>query len=217
MRQGLFADPRSSTVGQMSLVLASSSPRRKELLERVGIEIHVQPAHIDESVRPAEAPLVYVARLASAKTEAVHGQLVAAGDERWVLGADTIVEIDGQVLGKARDEAEAMTMLRQLAGRTHRVSTAFALRGPGSACNRLVTTLVLMRPAPERELAEYVAAGEWRGKAGAYAVQGMAAALVTEIRGSITNVIGLPLAEVLEELTRLGADGPRYTRGVSAA
>jgi septum formation protein len=199
-----------------TLVLASASPRRKELLERVGVPIAVRPAHIDETPRPGEAPLSYVARVAAAKTDAVLAELKAQGSAAWVLGADTVVEIDDCILGKAADPAEAMAMLRRLIGRAHRVSTAFCLRGPDAGARRTVTTEVIMRPAPDAELADYVRAGEWQGKAGAYAVQGMAAALVTDIRGSITNVMGLPLAEVLEDMARLGAGGPRYDRGTPA-
>ncbi len=199
----------------MNLVLASASPRREELLRRVGISVEVDPAHIDESIAPDEPPLAYVTRIAAAKTDAVHANHAAHG--RWVLGADTIVAIDDRILGKAGSEEEALAMLRRLGGRTHRVTTAFALRGPERvAADRAVTTEVTMRGASEAELADYVGAGEWRGKAGAYAIQGMAAGLVSEIRGSITNVIGLPLAEVLEELSRLGICGPDYGAGVPA-
>ena len=147
-----------------------------------------------------------------------------------MLGADTIVELsdrpgapDGEILGKARSPEEAARMLARLVGRSHHVSTAFAVRRSGAAADggdagvvRAVSTEVIMRAAGPEEIADYVEAGEWRGKAGAYAVQGMAAGLVTEVRGSITNVIGLPLAEVLHELRRLGAGGPRYTDGVPA-
>jgi septum formation protein len=192
------------------LVLASASPRRKELLERVGVPVEVDPAAIDEAVRPDEPPLPYVTRMAVAKTAAV----AARRPEAWVLGADTIVEVDGAILGKAADDAEALAMLRRLVGRTHRVSTAVCVRGPGGAGEeRLVSTEVVMRDAGADELAAYVRSGEWRGKAGAYAVQGMAAALVTEVRGSITNVVGLPLAEVLALLGELGAPGHDYGRG----
>jgi septum formation protein len=149
--------------------------------------------------------------MAASKTEAVARER----SERWVLGADTIVEIDGRILGKAAGPKEATDMLRGLAGRSHRVFTGFALRGPTGHTDRIVTTEVIMRTVCDSEIAEYVAAGEWRGKAGAYAVQGMAAALVSEVRGSITNVIGLPLAEVLDELGKLGAGKPRYTRGAA--
>ena len=201
----------------MTLVLASASPRRKELLVRVGVPIEVRPADIDERTRAGEAALPYVARLAAGKAEAVAHLLRADGDRRWVLGADTIVEIDGDILGKAANEQQATAMLERLVGRVHRVSTAFALRGPDADHHdQVVTTEVVMRSASADEIAAYVAAGEWRGKAGAYAVQGMAAALVAEVRGSITNVIGLPLAEVVQALQQLGIGGARYRDGIPA-
>lgn len=211
----------------VTLVLASASPRRKELLARVGVPIDVRPADIDERLLPGEDALTYVTRLAAAKAEAIAARLRAEGDDRWVLGADTIVELsdrpgapDGEILGKAGSPAEAARMLARLVGRSHHVSTAFAVRRSGADMDagvvRAVSTEVIMRAAGTEEIADYVEAGEWRGKAGAYAVQGMAAGLVTEVRGSITNVIGLPLAEVLHELRRLGAGGPRYTDGVPA-
>jgi septum formation protein len=188
------------------LLLASASPRRRELLTGIGIAIETRPADVDETPRPGEAAVAYALRLAAAKADAV----AARAPGRWVLGADTDVEIDGRVLGKAADAADALAMLRLLAGRTHRVTTAFALRGPGEAVTRAVTAEVVMRAAGEVELAAYVAGGEWRGKAGAYAVQGMAAALVREVRGSVTAVIGLPLAEVVEALAAAGAARPTY-------
>lgn len=196
-----------------TLVLASASPRRRELLARVGIPLEVWPAEIDESALPGEDALAYVCRVATAKVEAVTLALPA----RWILAADTVVIVDGAILGKAADEDEARSMLRRLVGRAHRVITAFALRGPDAyAVDRTVTTEVWMRAAAEPEIDEYVRAGEWRGKAGAYAIQGMAAAMVTEIRGSVTNVVGLPLAEVLDELARAGCAAPRYGHGVAA-
>ena len=195
-----------------TLILASASPRRRELLARVGIPIEVRPAAVDESVYPGEEALAYARRVAAAKVDA----LAAAYPDRWVLGADTVVEIGGEILGKAPDAEAARAMLRRLVGRAHRVSTAFSLRGPGAAIDRLVTSEVIMRPAGEVEIDDYVRAGEWQGKAGAYAVQGMAAALVTEVRGSVTNVIGLPLAEVIETLVQVGAAAPRYAEGTAA-
>lgn len=195
-----------------TLILASASPRRRELLARVGIPIEVRPAAVDESLHPGEEALAYARRVAAAKADA----LAAACPDRWVLGADTVVEIDGAILGKAPDVEAARAMLRRLVGRAHRVATAFALRGPGAALDRVVTTEVTMRPAGDGEIDDYVRAGEWQGKAGAYAVQGMAAALVTEVRGSITNVIGLPLAEVVEALAQAGVAAPRYTEGTAA-
>ncbi len=188
------------------IVLASASPRRRELLERVGLEVDVRPADIDESTRPGEPPLAYVARVAAAKADAL------APGGGWVLAADTIVELDGEVLGKAADADEARVMLARLRGRTHRVTTAFALRGP-RAHDELVTSEVRMVAFDDALLDDYVHSGEWRGKAGAYAVQGIAAALVAEVRGSITNVVGLPLAEVLAALAAAGAAAPRFTHG----
>jgi septum formation protein len=200
-----------------TLVLASASPRRRELLARVGIPLEVWPAEIDESARPGESALTYVSRVAAAKVDAV----TVALPQRWILAADTVVEIDGAILGKAADSGEAHAMLARLIGCVHRVITAFSLRGPGAhgerlARDRTVTTEVWMRDATRSEIDDYVRAGEWRGKAGAYAIQGMAAALVTEIRGSVTNVVGLPLAEVLDELVRAGVAAPRYQQGVAA-
>jgi len=189
------------------LILASASPRRRELLERVGVPIAVRPADVDETVHPGEAPLDYVRRVAAAKADA------AAAPGAWVLAADTIVEIDGRILGKAADDDEARAMLRALRGRRHRVTTAVALRGPGGARDEVVTSDVVMVDASDADLDDYVASGEWRGKAGAYAVQGIAAALVAEVHGSITNVIGLPLAEVVALLRAAGAPAPRFRDG----
>src|SRR5690242_10683265 len=118
------------------LVLASASPRRRELLERIGVRIEVRPPDVDESMQPDEDPIAYAARLADTKAATAR-----RGDE-WVLAADTIVELDGAVLGKAADEAEARQMLRRLAGRTHRVSTAFVLAGPAGAHRDVVSTEV---------------------------------------------------------------------------
>lgn len=194
-----------------SLLLASASPRRRELLVRVGVEIEVQPADVDETPAAGEEPLVYARRVARAKADVV----AARAPDRWVLAADTVVEIDGDILGKAADPAEALAMLERLSARTHRVLTAFVLRGPGGrVLARDVATEVVFRAVSSDELAAYVRAGEWRGKAGAYAAQGMAAAFVAAVRGSFTNVVGLPLVEVLEELVRAGAASPHYGAGV---
>ena len=195
------------------IVLASASPRRRELLERIGVAIEVMPADVDETPAPGEPPMSYVRRVAGAKAAAVVG--VAPG--RWVLAADTVVEIDGVILGKPSGPGQAREMLDRLVGRTHRVITAFALRGPaGEEIARDVATEVVFRAAPADQIAAYVRAGEWRDKAGAYAAQGMAAAFVTEVRGSFTNVVGLPLVEVLDELVRAGAAAPDFERGVPA-
>jgi septum formation protein len=196
----------------LPLLLASASPRRRELLERVGVPIEIQPANIDESTRDGELPEAYVARLARAKATSIPRQ----GD-RWVLAADTTVALGGTILGKAESPQEAADMLRGLSGRTHRVWTAFALLGErdGRFCLRegLVASEVVMIELDTAIVADYIASGEWRGKAGAYAIQGMGAALVRAVHGSVTNVAGLPLAEVLAALREVGAPLPRFIAG----
>jgi septum formation protein len=190
------------------LVLASASPRRRELLERVGVAFTVRPTHADETQHPGEAPLDYVRRVATAKAAAALRHTA-----QWALAADTIVVIDGVVLGKAEDPSEAAAMLRRLAGRTHQVTTAVALHGPGGDRLLEVTSEVDVVALDEAGVADYVAAGEWRGKAGAYAVQGIGGALVRAVRGSVTNVIGLPLAETVELLRATGAAEVSLARG----
>jgi septum formation protein len=199
----------------LPLLLASASPRRREMLERVGLAVEVCPANVDEQPADGEAPDAYVARIARDKAMAI-----ARRSDRWVLAADTTVTLDGAILGKAESPAEATEMLRRLSGRTHRVLTAFALVGErdGRSCLRegLVASEVAIVELDAATLADYVASGEWRGKAGAYAIQGIAAALVAGVRGSVTNVIGLPLAEVIAALREVGAPLPRLAAGVPA-
>ena len=191
------------------LILASASPRRRELLERVGAAIEVVPADVDETPHDREVPEAYVARIAAAKASAIAAQ----HPHRWVLAADTTVTIDGAILGKAETPAEAAAMLRQLSGRTHQVITGFAIAGP-RAIIETVTSDVDVIALDDAAIADYVASNEWRGKAGAYAIQGIAAAFVRGVRGSVTNIIGLPLVEVLEALRALGAPGARLAAGV---
>lgn len=195
------------------LILASASPRRRELLERVGFALEVRPADVDETERPGEDPAAYVARLARAKADACSAGEVLREPEAWVLAADTTVTIDGAILGKAATAEEAAAMLRRLSGRVHQVMTAFAIAGGGRRYGAVVSTDVAVIELDDATLADYVASGEWRGKAGAYAVQGIAAALVREVRGSVTNVIGLPLAEVIAALRELGGPAPRFAAG----
>lgn len=200
-----------------SLILASASPRRRELLERIGIAIEVIAADVDESSLPDEEAVSYAARVAASKAS----KIANANLSRWVLAADTVVEVDGEILGKAANRAEAESMLRSLRGRVHRVTTAMVLcrypaRGLAAEADEFgvaVTTEVLMRDFADAELLSYLDAPEWRGKAGAYAVQGMAAAFVEEVRGSITNVIGLPLAELVQLLETNGICQPAYHVG----
>jgi septum formation protein len=197
----------SPVAPSLRLVLASASPRRRELLARLGLEPLIRPAHLDETPRPGENPHELVVRLASAKAAAS----LARGDqpgapEEVVLAADTEVVLDGQVLGKPRDRDDAARMLRRLAGRTHEVVTGVAVRRGGTARATRVTTEVRFRPLSEAEIAWYVATGEPDGKAGAYGLQGAGAALVERIDGSDTNVIGLPLAETVTLLRQVGLD-----------
>lgn len=200
----------------MTLILASASPRRRELLARAGVPFEVAPADVDERQLPGETPEAHVARVAGDKATAA----AARRPDAWVLAADTIVVLEGDVLGKAQDAAEATRMVARLAGRTHRVMTATCLLPPaghaGPARRFTVTTEVEMRPLAPAEVAAYVQSGEWQGKAGAYAAQGIAAAFVSAVRGSFTNVVGLPLSEVLVELARGGAPAGDLARGVPA-
>jgi septum formation protein len=196
----------------LPLLLASASPRRREMLERVGLALEIRPADVDETPLAGEAPEVYVARVARSKATAI-----ARAPGRWVLAADTTVTIDGAILGKAESPEEAAAMLRQLSGRTHRVLTAFVLIGDrdGRIWQRdeLVASEVEMIELDAATIADYVASDEWRGKAGAYAIQGIAASLVAAVRGSVTNIAGLPLAEVLAALREAGGPTPRMAAG----
>jgi septum formation protein len=180
------------------LILASQSPRRRELLGLLGLSPEIRPASTDEARRPGEAPEAYVRRVAAEKAAAVEGALV--------LAADTAVVLGDEVLGKPRDPDDARRMLRALSGTAHRVLTGVCLRRarPPAAAEVLVSTEVLFAPLTEAEIGWYVATGEPLDKAGAYALQGTGGALVREVRGSVSNVVGLPLRETAELLRRMG-------------
>jgi septum formation protein len=199
----------------LPLLLASASPRRRELLERVGVPLEVRPADVDEEPLAGEDPAAYVARVAHAKAIAVKRR-----PGQWVLAADTTVTIDRKILAKAATPDEAADMLRQLAGRVHQVITAFTIVGDRDDApfhrDGIVSSDVVVIDLDDAGIADYVASGEWRGKAGAYAVQGIGAALVREVRGSVTNVIGLPLVEVLEALRAVGAPSGKLAAGIPA-
>jgi septum formation protein len=187
----------------IDVVLASASPRRKELLERLGLRLQVLPAEIDESPQADERPADYVRRMAAEKCAAVLArQDLEPGLP--VLAADTIVVADAQILGKPIDGADAAGMLRRLAGRRHDVITAYRIQRAAAVAERAITTVVSFRLLAPPEIDAYVASGEWQGKAGGYAIQGVAAVFATELRGSLTNVIGLPLAEVVADLQAVG-------------
>lgn len=187
------------------LILASASPRRRELLALMGVEFVVSPADIDESRLPAEPPEAFVARLAAAKADAV----AAVSRPAPVLAADTIVVCDGAVLGKPRDRAEAIATLERLSGRWHRVLSAVSLVDGGHRRDALTDTEVAFRALAPGEASAYWATGEPADKAGAYAIQGLGGCFVTAIRGSYSGVVGLPMAETLALLRSAGiACGP---------
>ncbi len=193
--------------GTPLLLLASGSPRRRDLLASVGIPLRVQVPRVDESPRPGESPGETVRRLAEAKARAVHER--HPRPRGLVLAADTDVVLDGRTLGKPADAADARRMLRALSGREHRVLTGTCLldQASGDAESFLAETRVWFRELSTGEVDGYVATGEPLDKAGAYACQGVGAFCIARIEGSYTNVVGLPLGQVLDALARLG--GPR--------
>ncbi|TCK17542.1 septum formation protein [Thiogranum longum] len=191
------------------IILASASPRRQELLHQIGVQFDQQVAEIDETPRENEPPEAYVTRLAVEKARAVKARL--GDDEAPVLGADTAVVVDEEILGKPRDEAHAAAMLRQLSGREHRVLSAVALVGRHEAC-RVSESRVWFRTLSEDEIAAYWRSGEPAGKAGGYAVQGMGAIFIEQLQGSHSGVMGLPVFETAQLLQEFGIrlPGNRY-------
>jgi septum formation protein len=191
------------------LILASSSPRRRELLTQAGFTFQVHPAHIPEDPKPNEDPIAYVTRLAREKAQAVYNELGDPG--AVVLGADTTVTLDNHILGKPEDAADAGRMLRLLSGRTHRVITGVAAVTANAAQVAAEVTAVRFLTLSEKEIAAYIATGEPMDKAGAYAIQGRAARWIPRIEGCYFNVVGLPLALVstlLESLDSSTAVNP---------
>lgn len=186
---------------QAQLLLASGSPRRRELLEQIGVRFGVIRHEVDETPRTAEVPEDYVRRMAEEKASS---GAALCGAQNPVLGADTAVIRDDAILGKPRDREHALSMLRSLSGRTHRVCSAVSLSIAGRLQTRLSVTTVRFRDLEERELEAYWRTGEPTGKAGAYAIQGIAAVFVSSIEGSYTGVVGLPLAETAELLRAAG-------------
>jgi septum formation protein len=184
------------------LVLASASPRRQELLRSAAIPFEVQPADIDEVPSPEESARECAERLARSKAQAIAIQRPLD----VVLAADTIVVIDGQILGKPSDPEDATRMLRMLAGRQHQVITGVCLVAKGQQTVASETTLVTMTEIAENEIASYVASGEPMDKAGAYAIQGIASRWIPHIEGDYSNVVGLPVALVWRMLRLAGID-----------
>ncbi len=187
------------------LVLASASPRRSELLKQIGLTFRVHPAHIPEDPLPNEPPADYVARLAREKAEAVYAELSSKipDPSLIVLGADTTVTLDEHILGKPEDDADAARMLALLSGRTHAVLTGVALVTAKKTIVRCESTAVSFAKLSSDEIASYIATGEPMDKAGAYAIQGLAAQWIPRIEGCYFNVVGLPLALVAALLKQL--------------
>ncbi len=184
-----------------NLVLASGSPRRRELLAGLGWEFRVEPSLITETKPEGETPAHLVKRLAFEKASEVAGRFPG----NWVVGADTVVAIDGMILGKPKDEAEAKSMLRRLAGETHSVFTGVALIAPdGRSLSETEETKVTFRPLSDEEISAYVACGESMDKAGAYGIQGLGKQFVEGIEGDYFNVVGLPVSRVLRALKEFG-------------
>jgi septum formation protein len=184
----------------MRVVLASASPRRRELLAAAGLVVHVDPVDVDEELQADEPPEDYVARVAAAKA--------AAGRRRHpdavVIGADTTVVIDGEILGKPVDDDDARRMLTRLSGQRHDVLTGVAVMGGDRTATRVERTAVWFAALSASEVAWYVASGEPRDKAGGYAIQGLAGRFIPRIEGSYSNVVGLPVATVWEMLREVG-------------
>jgi septum formation protein len=189
------------------LVLASASPRRRELLLQAGYTFEIHPAHIAEDELPDEDPIAYVTRLARQKAQAVFAEL-SSGPESCanlaVLGADTTVTLDSHILGKPEDSADAARMLRLLSGRTHRVMTGVAVVTAENTEVAAEVTAVRFLTLSEEEIAAYIATGEPMDKAGAYAIQGRAARWIPRVEGCYFNVVGLPIALVSALLETVG-------------
>lgn len=195
---------------KMEIILASASPRRKELLEQIGLSPRVIPSLVKETAK-ADTPGELVMELAREKAMEVAARLEreeresgapagGSGPARLVVGADTVVAVDGDILGKPKTEEEARAMIRRIAGRTHQVFTGVALAGGGRCRVFAAESLVEVYPMTEEEIASYVAAGESMDKAGAYGIQGRFAAFIKKLSGSYTNVMGLPVGRLYQEM-----------------
>lgn len=193
------------------VILASASPRRKELLEQIGLEFQVIPSQAEELILPDETPEEHVVRLSLDKASEVAERGDVEG--RWFIGSDTIVLYAGQILGKPLDEQHATEMLRMLSGREHRVLSGYAILDlkTGEKRAEAVSTRVRFRELTDEEIARYIASGEPADKAGSYAIQGLGVCFVAGIEGSYTNVVGLPLCRLTLALKELGV--PTFLSG----
>jgi septum formation protein len=186
------------------LILASASPRRKELLEQIGVEFHIHAVDMDESMLPGESVLQHVERLAIEKARLGYGQVSQYEDDLAVLAADTVVEIDGDVLGKPANAQQAAVFLTRLSGKQHRVHTAVAVVTGTRELIEISSSEVVFAMLSEQQIAAYVATGEPLDKAGAYAIQGIAAQFIVNLNGSYSGVMGLPLYETAKLLSACG-------------
>ena len=196
---------------EVRIVLASQSPRRRELLSLIGIPHEVRPADLDESILPGESPTEHAERLARAKAEAVAAREPAA----VVIGSDTIVVLDGDILGKPRDAKEAAAILRRLSGRTHTVHTAVAVARNGRTVSGVESVEVTFRPLTDSQIETYIATGEPMDKAGAYGIQGYGAVIVERVHGDYFAVMGLALGRLVALLEQVGV-AYRFGAPVSA-
>jgi septum formation protein len=187
------------------IVLASASPRRRELLASVGIQFQVIPSNIDEIQQPDEKPEDFVLRLSREKAAEVAQRSTVSG--RWFIGSDTIVQCDDHILGKPDSREDSASMLRMLSGRSHQVISGYAIldRNTNQWLSRSITTDVTFRALTDHEIDGYIASGEPADKAGSYAIQGLGAFMVTTISGSYSSVVGLPLAQIIDDLQQLDA------------
>ena len=192
------------------LILASSSPRRLALLQAAGLAFEQHSPRIDETPLPAETCKALVARLATAKARAVQAALQPrsgaprSGTQALILAADTVVSLDGALMGKPKDRQEGARLLRALSGRTHEVLTGFALLGPDDSVCQVVATQVSFRPLTAKEIDAYWDTGEPQDKAGGYGIQGQGRGFVSRLEGSYTNVVGLPMEALGAQLRRQG-------------
>jgi len=200
---------RHSRSNDPEIILASASPRRRDFLRQLGRKFRICPPALDELPQPGESPRRYARRVAVDKARTVAERLRPANRARIIIAADTIVVIGNRILGKPRNRRAARAMLRALSGRWHRVISGLCVLtvapdGRRHEHSRTVVTAVEFKPLADAEIAAYIATGEPLDKAGAYAIQGRGGAMIRGIRGSYSNVVGLPLAELMERLPRRG-------------
>ncbi len=188
----------------MELILASGSPRRHEMISGLGLSFTICIPDVDESSLENELPLEYVKRIASKKAEAVFSDLIEENEKLLILSADTIVVLGEQILGKPKDAEDAKKTLKMLSGKTHEVITSFCIKSAEKDIVTSISTKVQFAEISDAEIDAYVSTGEPMDKAGSYAIQGGAAYMVRKIDGSYSNVVGLPLCEVIETLKEFG-------------